>query len=151
VKLSVSGQFHIPELSGDTQIILALSPQEYRDEVNPLLLGQKTIWMPAADTEDEDDYAAPRAHQLVAIQRTLSLSQTTPVHVACYMGVSRSPAIAAFVLAYVNPFLDDREVVDEIRRIAPGATPNRLILSLADSLLGNRCLLSAFDDVMTYG
>ena len=59
-----------------------------------------------------------------------------PLLVHCWMGISRSTA-AAFVLACaLDPARDPRSLAAALRAAAPEATPNRLMVALADDLLG---------------
>jgi predicted protein tyrosine phosphatase len=56
------------------------------------------------------------------------------VLVHCWMGVSRSPA-AAYIIACARTPGDEKAIADALRRRSPVATPNRLLVSLADDLL----------------
>ncbi|MFD2237104.1 tyrosine phosphatase family protein [Aureimonas populi] len=59
-----------------------------------------------------------------------------PLAVHCWAGISRSTA-AAYVLALsINPELDEEALARELRARAPSATPNPLIVALADFRLG---------------
>jgi predicted protein tyrosine phosphatase len=57
-----------------------------------------------------------------------------PLLVHCWAGISRSSA-AAFVIACARNPGHERDIADALRRRAPFATPNRLIVALADDLL----------------
>ena len=58
-----------------------------------------------------------------------------PMLIHCWAGISRSTA-AAFVLACErNPHADEFEIARALRRASRSATPNRLIVSLADEML----------------
>ena len=57
-----------------------------------------------------------------------------PLLIHCWAGISRSCA-AAFVLACDRNPGRERMIADELRRRAPFATPNRLMVRLADDLL----------------
>lgn len=92
------------------------------------------------------DIAAPRegltAPDACAVTRLLEFGaarragETLLVH--CWLGISRSPA-AAFILACAAaPATPEEEIAWALRRAAPAATPNPLLVSLADPLLG-RC------------
>ncbi|SEO89187.1 tyrosine phosphatase family protein [Rhodopseudomonas pseudopalustris] len=52
----------------------------------------------------------------------------------CWMGVSRSPA-AAYAIACERAPGDEQLIADDLRRRSPTATPNRLIVALADDYL----------------
>lgn len=60
-----------------------------------------------------------------------------PVLVHCWMGVSRSPA-AAYVIACARAPGHERGIADALRRCCAVATPNRLMVALADDLLGRQ-------------
>ena len=54
----------------------------------------------------------------------------------CYAGVSRSTASAFAAACLLNPHRDEMEIARKIRAASPIASPNRLIVSLADKALG---------------
>ena len=61
----------------------------------------------------------------------------------CWMGISRSPA-AAFVLACAcRPAASEDDLARTLRLAAPSATPNPLLVSLADAHLGRGGRMSA--------
>jgi predicted protein tyrosine phosphatase len=53
----------------------------------------------------------------------------------CWAGISRSSAAAYVIACDRNPGFE-RDIAGELRRRAPSVTPNRLMVSLADDLLG---------------
>ena len=53
----------------------------------------------------------------------------------CWAGISRSSAAAYAIACDRNPGFE-RDIAEELRRRAPSVTPNRLMVSLADDLLG---------------
>ena len=56
--------------------------------------------------------------------------------VHCYAGISRSTASAFAAACMLNPHRDEIEIARQIRARSPIASPNRLIVSLADRALG---------------
>jgi len=58
-----------------------------------------------------------------------------PLLIHCWAGISRSSAAAYALICARNPGCE-REIAWELRRRAPFATPNRLMVALADDLLG---------------
>lgn len=67
-----------------------------------------------------------------------SWSGSRPLLVACELGVSRSPA-AAFVLAcQALAAVAPGDIAQALRRASPQATPNPLVVALADAILGRR-------------
>ncbi|MBC7586396.1 MAG: tyrosine protein phosphatase [Tardiphaga sp.] len=53
----------------------------------------------------------------------------------CWAGISRSSAAAYVIACDRNPGFED-EIADELRRRSPVVTPNKLMVHLADELLG---------------
>jgi predicted protein tyrosine phosphatase len=61
-----------------------------------------------------------------------------PMLIHCWAGISRSTAAAFTALCLFRPQADEQELALELRQASPTATPNRLIVSLADEVLGRR-------------
>ena len=59
---------------------------------------------------------------------------TRPMLVHCWAGISRSSAAAFMIACARNPGYE-RNIAEELRRRAPFATPNRLMIALADHVL----------------
>jgi predicted protein tyrosine phosphatase len=59
-----------------------------------------------------------------------------PLLIHCWFGISRSTAAAFIVLCAADPARPEREIALALRRAAPEATPNRLMVALADERLG---------------
>jgi predicted protein tyrosine phosphatase len=59
-----------------------------------------------------------------------------PLVIHCYAGVSRSTASAFAAACLLNPHRDEMEIARQIRAASPIASPNRLIVALADKALG---------------
>jgi predicted protein tyrosine phosphatase len=62
--------------------------------------------------------------------------RSAPMVVHCYAGISRSTAGAFAAACALNPQRDENAIAHALRRASPTATPNPLIVSLADRLLG---------------
>ncbi|GLK81521.1 tyrosine phosphatase family protein [Methylopila turkensis] len=95
------------------------------------------------------DIAEPRAG-LVAptagmVEEALAFAAADdgPLVVHCYAGVSRSTAMAYAIACAREPGRDESELADELRRLSPTATPNRLIVALADAALARAGRMSA--------
>ncbi|WP_054161512.1 hypothetical protein [Rhodopseudomonas sp. AAP120] len=71
--------------------------------------------------------------RIIDFARGCSAEDDVLVH--CWMGVSRSPA-AAYVIACERAPGDEVIIAGALRRASPTATPNKLIVALADDLLG---------------
>ena len=61
-----------------------------------------------------------------------------PCVVQCELGVSRSPAAAFIIACAKRPASSEREIATSLRAVSPVATPNALMVSLADDLLGRK-------------
>ncbi|MHC5306775.1 tyrosine phosphatase family protein [Bartonella sp. LJL80] len=59
-----------------------------------------------------------------------------PLLIHCFMGISRSTASAYIVACALSPATSESEIANLLRQNAPSATPNKLMVSLADDLLG---------------
>jgi predicted protein tyrosine phosphatase len=65
----------------------------------------------------------------------------------CWAGISRSSAAAFAIACDRNPGFE-RDIASELRRRAPSATPNRLMVRLADDLLErNGRMIEAIDGI----
>jgi predicted protein tyrosine phosphatase len=61
-----------------------------------------------------------------------------PLLIHCWAGISRSTASAFAALCVLRPDADEKELAQELRRASPSATPNRLITTRVDHLLGRK-------------
>lgn len=95
-----------------------------------------------------------RFHDIVDVQPGLRLAQAADVEmllrfgrdlmhengahllVHCHMGVSRSTAAMALILAQARPDRPALEALAEVRRIRPRIWPNLRVIELGDALLG---------------
>jgi predicted protein tyrosine phosphatase len=59
-----------------------------------------------------------------------------PLLIHCWAGVSRSTASAFIIACLRNPNVPPSTIAQTIRNLSPTATPNRLLTSIADDLLG---------------
>jgi predicted protein tyrosine phosphatase len=80
--------------------------------------------------------AAPQSHDL---QRLLGFirgwDQQYPMLIHCWAGVSRSTAAAYIATCLLKPKLDEEELATELRLASPSATPNPMLIALADQAL----------------
>ncbi len=65
-----------------------------------------------------------------------------PLLIHCWAGISRSTASAYTALCMLRPRADEEELAHELRAASPSATPNRLIVSYTDALLGRQGRMS---------
>ncbi|WP_232792854.1 tyrosine phosphatase family protein [Caulobacter hibisci] len=76
---------------------------------------------------------APLIAQLLTFAETWNGARSLLLH--CYAGVSRSTA-AAYILACEQlPERDEAELAQALRALSPSATPNALMIALADAAL----------------
>lgn len=66
-----------------------------------------------------------------------------PMLVHCQLGISRSTAAAFALACQAAPERDEGEIAGALRQAAPCATPNPLVVALADALLGRGGRMSA--------
>lgn len=97
------------------------------------------------------DIAAPGAGLLApdaeAIRRILAFGAdwpgARPLLVHCRMGISRSTAAALILAAAARPERPEAALAQALREAAPCATPNPLMIALADRILGREGMLIA--------
>lgn len=93
-----------------------------------------------------DQVAPDRAHvrQLIRFAEAWGGEGAMVVH--CWAGISRSTAAALTSLCHVNPDVPELVIARALRSASPTAQPNRLIVQLADDLLGrNGRMVSAVE------
>ena len=74
--------------------------------------------------------------------------RAAPLVLHCYAGISRSTASAFAAVCALNPHRDEIAIARQIRAASPIASPNRLIVSLADKALGREGrMLRALDEM----
>jgi predicted protein tyrosine phosphatase len=87
--------------------------------------------------EEVDGFTAPRlsdAEKLVGFLKNWDRGQPMLIH--CWAGISRSTAAAFTAMCLFRPHADEEELAWGLRAASPSATPNRLIVSHTDRLLG---------------
>jgi predicted protein tyrosine phosphatase len=100
-------------------------------------------------TEHMDGFLAPSdAHIEKVLNFVRSWDRSAPMVVHCYAGISRSTASAFAAACMLNPRRDEVSIARQIRAASPIASPNRLIVSLADKALGREGrMLRALDEM----
>jgi predicted protein tyrosine phosphatase len=100
-------------------------------------------------TEQLDGFVAPsELHIEKVLNFVRNWDRQAPMVVHCYAGISRSTASAFAAVCLLNPHRDEIEIARQIREASPIASPNRLIVSLADKALGREGrMLRALDEM----
>ena len=143
IRLSISGLADLPSPEDARAVISNHDPGEGRPQPQggqtvPIL---DLVFHDAENDGDALDHLPERWHLEQVARFLAQLSPQDPdfsLHVHCYAGVSRSPAVASFVLAFLTPKLTDAQIVRHVLAARPQAVPNRLLLDHADELLGRK-------------
>jgi predicted protein tyrosine phosphatase len=100
-------------------------------------------------TEHMDGFVAPSEEHIEKVLNFVrSWDRGAPMVVHCYAGISRSTASAFAAACALNPHRDEIAIARQIRAASPIASPNRLIVSLADKVLGREGrMLRALDEM----
>ena len=88
-------------------------------------------------TEQLEGFVAPtetHVEQLLTFVR--GWDRQAPLVIHCYAGISRSTASAFAAVCALNPHREEIAIARQIRSASAIASPNRLIVSLADKALG---------------
>jgi predicted protein tyrosine phosphatase len=100
-------------------------------------------------TEQIDGFVAPcDSHIEQVLNFVRAWDRSAPLVVHCYAGISRSTASAFAAVCALNPHRDEMSIARQIRAASPIASPNRLIVTLADKALGrDGRMLRALDEM----
>lgn len=93
-----------------------------------------------------NDIAAPRPGFVAPkgndVERLLAFAaawdRAAPLLLHCFAGISRSTAAAYVIACAFDPARDEAELAAALRAAAPSATPNPLVVALADATLGRQ-------------
>src|SRR3954454_14258279 len=99
--------------------------------------------------EHIDGFVAPtEAHVDQVLRFVRAWDRNAPLVVHCYAGISRSTASGFAAACLLNPHRDEISIARQIRAASPIASPNRLIVSLADKAMGREGrMLRALDEM----
>jgi predicted protein tyrosine phosphatase len=118
-------------------VISLLGPSQAAPELPPrlarLALHFHDIAQPQAGLQAPD---AETVERLLSFATGFAPEDSLLCH--CWMGISRSPAAAFIVACAMSPSRPEAEIAASLRALAPSATPNPLLVALADTRLG-RC------------
>lgn len=100
-------------------------------------------------TEMMDGFIAPSEKHIEQVLNFVrGWDRGAPMVVHCYAGISRSTASAFAAACALNPHRDEVEIARKIRAASAIASPNRLMVSLADKALGREGrMLRALDEI----
>ena len=138
--VETAGARHLVTLLKDTDLVQR--PQTIVAD-NHLILGMDDITMPI------EGYVVPAdEHVTRLITFVRGWDRAAPLVVHCYAGISRSTASAFAAACMLNPHRDEISIARQIRAASAIASPNRLIVSLADKALGrDGRMLRALDEM----
>lgn len=96
------------------------------------------LWLRLHDiVEAQEGMTLPSAaHVSELIEFARRWNRERPLVIHCYAGISRSTASAYIAAAALAPDRDETELARALRAASPSATPNSLMISLADGILG---------------
>ncbi len=120
-------------------LLTLLSPSAGDDSTLQELTPVRRLHLAFHDVmEDRPDFIAPNHETVLAIlDFGRHWMHDVPMLIHCWAGISRSSAAAYMLACDDNPGLES-DIADELRRRAPFATPNRLMVALADDMLGRQ-------------
>ena len=100
-------------------------------------------------TEAIEGFVVPSEIHIEQVLNFVRLwDRNAPLVVHCYAGISRSTASAFAAACALNPHRDEISIARQIRAASPIASPNRLIVALADKALGREGrMLRALDQM----
>ncbi|MCA3554531.1 protein-tyrosine phosphatase family protein [Aestuariivirga sp.] len=122
---------------GVSHVVTLLAPDTPHDAPVGIAPGQHLRLYFHDIVQPIDGHVPPRAadaEKMIAFFQ--DWDRAAPMLVHCWAGISRSTAAAFTALCLLRPQADEEELAFELRAASPSATPNRLIVSLADEVLG---------------
>lgn len=126
--VAATGASHLLTLINATTVVAR--PESVPLE-NHLFLGFNDIVEPM---EGMTPPALEHVEALIAFAQNWDRAKPMVVH--CFAGISRSTAAAYIIACTLRPDLDEAELAALIRAQSPTATPNALMIRLADAHLG---------------
>jgi predicted protein tyrosine phosphatase len=100
-------------------------------------------------TEQLEGFVTPtETHVEQVLNFVRGWDRQAPLVIHCYAGISRSTASAFAAVCALNPHREEIAIARQIRSASAIASPNRLIVSLADKALGrDGRMLRALDEM----
>ena len=133
----------VPQVCGahrPSHLLTLLSPGAESPEVADAHAPARRLMLSVNDiAEHRDGLTAPN-EAVVAELLDFSADWTRdqPFLVHCWAGISRSTAAAFAIACQHRPDIPEAAIAQGLRRVSATATPNRLIVALADRALGRQ-------------
>jgi predicted protein tyrosine phosphatase len=130
----------VGEIGAKRAITLINAPM-MADIVTPAPIGPAghlRLIMNDIDRPAEGLIAPEAAHIRQLIDFLGSWDRESPLLIHCHAGISRSPAAAFIALCLLCPQISEEALAQRLREASPAAKPNRLIVRLADDILGRQ-------------
>lgn len=104
----------------------------------PLIAAERHLLLSMSDiVEPLDGHFPPQSsHVNTLLDFVQRWDRREPLLIHCFAGVSRSTAAAFIAACALRPERDESQLAQLIRTRSPTATPNALLVSLADQALG---------------
>ena len=81
--------------------------------------------------------SAPGAHDMMRLLTFIrAWERTSPLLIHCWAGISRSTASAYIATCLLQPERSEDDLAKALRHASPSATPNPMLIKLADEALG---------------
>ncbi len=98
------------------------------------------LWLTMSDISAPlDGHLTPaEEHIRMLIDFVRVWDRSAPLVIHCYAGVSRSAAAAFAIMCALAPDRSESQLAQSMRELSPTATPNPLIVSLADAYLARQ-------------
>jgi predicted protein tyrosine phosphatase len=139
IRQTICGLDELATLSSGATHILSILDPDFPDPHSAAVEFQARLCLRFHDIiTPEPGLIAPEPrhiNELLAFGRGVRPSNAPHLLVHCHMGVSRSPAAMAALLAQANPEADERALISHIADLRPQAWPNLLMVTLADEQL----------------
>ncbi|MBC8037249.1 MAG: tyrosine protein phosphatase [Rhizobiales bacterium] len=102
------------------------------------IAGERHLWVTCHDIiQHTDGFTLPCASDADKLVSFLKAwDRSTPMLIHCWAGISRSTAAAYTAMCLFKPDADEEDLAWQLRQASPSASPNRLIVSFTDAVLG---------------
>lgn len=126
-----------------SHIISLLAPEGVRAPILPGHARRLALYFNDI-TEPREDMIAPDSSHVKEVLNFLDgWRAEAPLLIHCWAGISRSTAAAYIALCHLNPGVSEHKLAQLLRRRAPEATPNALLVRRADEVMRRNGRMSA--------